>query len=477
MGKKLKELATDVAIIGGGACGLSAALTLGFGGARCIVFEKAFEFGGMTNWAEGMFAVGSRYQKRLRLNFTPEDRFKVHIEATNWEANPRLVRAFMDKSADTIDWLEKLGAEFTGVYGFEGQFFWHVLKGWGREGLIKHLLQHAQENPNIELYLETTVKSIIREGGRITGIVAEDKEGNTIKVACRAIVAATGGYGDNREWVEKYCKAGKHIRTFMDAGQTGDAIQMAWDVGAASQGMGVMQAFTFMPDEMVNTQLMAAGLQPNLWVNERGERFCDESIVPFFPIITNSLVQQPNARAFNIFDQDLVTLLKEKGMLYTLGEYLQPGSCLTDLDAELERGVKEGKVFVAGSLKGLAAQIGADAKVLEATVKEYNQCCERCEDFLFAKNRRFLNPIRTPKFYASRLGVLIGITEGGIKINHKTEVIDADFNVIPGLYAGGCCAGGFTGGTYTYCTPGGSLAFAVNSGRMAGESILEYLGK
>ena len=68
-------------------------------------------------------------------------------------------------------------------------------------------------------------------------------------------------------------------------------------------------------------------------------------------------------------------------------------------------------------------------------------------------------------------------TLGGIKINHKTEVLDKDFNIIPGLYAGGNCAGGLYGDTYDASAAGTALGFAVNSGRMAGENALKYIGK
>lgn len=85
--------------------------------------------------------------------------------------------------------------------------------------------------------------------------------------------------------------------------------------------------------------------------------------------------------------------------------------------------------------------------------------------------------MNTPKFYAVKIGVVALISEGGIKINYKTQVLDKEDNVIPGLYAVGCSAGGITGETYPLETTGGSLGFAVNSGRMAGENILKYLGK
>ncbi len=66
---------------------------------------------------------------------------------------------------------------------------------------------------------------------------------------------------------------------------------------------------------------------------------------------------------------------------------------------------------------------------------------------------------------------------GGIKINHKTEVIDKDFNVIPGLYAGGNSAGGMYGDTYDASAAGTALGFAINSGRIAGEEALDYIDK
>ena len=125
----------------------------------------------------------------------------------------------------------------------------------------------------------------------------------------------------------------------------------------------------------------------------------------------------------------------------------------------------------------MADKIGADPKTLETTVKEYNGFCEKNLDALFAKDRKYLHPVRKSKFYALKLGVILGITEGGLRINYKTEVLDTDYYPIPGLYAGGCCVGSFIGESYIITTTGGSLSFAVNSGRMAGESIPKYLGK
>ena len=64
---------------------------------------------------------------------------------------------------------------------------------------------------------------------------------------------------------------------------------------------------------------------------------------------------------------------------------------------------------------------------------------------------------------------------GGIKINEKTEVLGKEENGIPGHYAAGCDAGGMYGDSYNVAASGIGSSFALNSGRIAGESILSYV--
>ena len=49
--------------------------------------------------------------------------------------------------------------------------------------------------------------------------------------------------------------------------------------------------------------------------------------------------------------------------------------------------------------------------------------------------------------------------------------------MIPGLYAVGLDAGGMYGDSYHLIFPGSTIGFAVNSGRIAAENALRYLGK
>jgi fumarate reductase flavoprotein subunit len=473
-----KKMQADVVVIGSGASGLCAALTAGYGGASVLVFEQEPEPGGMTNYAEGMFAVGSRYQKKQKVGLTVEEAFNVHMEETHWLANPRLVRTFMERTAGTIDWLEEQGAEFSGLFTISPftERVWHQMVGFGKEGLIEPLFKKAKKQENIEILFEAEVKGLVMDGGQVAGVVAEDKHGDSIRVDSKAVVIASGGYQDNQEWVDKYCKSG-FTRPVVPARQIGSGIRMAWEAGAEPYDMGVMQTIVLVPEEELTSQLLTAGFQPRLWVNQLGERFVNESICWKFPMAGNALARQPGAAAWCIFDDDTRAHMKDTGVDYVLGEFYDILKNLPDLDDELARGTAAGKVVRGDSIGTLAAGIAVETDVFQATVAEYNEACADNYDSLFGKGREYLNAIKKPPFYAVKLGLAAFMTNGGIRINHKTEVLKEDRTVIPGLYAAGCSAGGILGDTYEVSTTGGSLSFAVNTGRMAGESVLQYLGK
>ena len=95
----------DVVIVGCGGGGIAAALTLVQGGAKVIVLEKASYPGGSTNFVEGTYAVESEMQLKRNIKATRDEGFKELMNYSHWKANAALVRAIVNKSGDTIDWL------------------------------------------------------------------------------------------------------------------------------------------------------------------------------------------------------------------------------------------------------------------------------------------------------------------------------------------------------------------------------------
>jgi fumarate reductase flavoprotein subunit len=475
---------TDVVVIGSGVAGLSAALTAAEGGATVILFEKQRALGGASNFLEGTFAVESEMQRKRFIDYTRDEAFKNIMEYSHWRANARLVRAFVDKSADTIGWLQKQGVEFidatTNMPGAPRTY--HVIKGYG-EALVKTLAIRAREE-GVNIRPETPVKKILREGEQITGVIAEGQD-EDIQVASKVVFIGSGGYANNKEWIKKYTgfNLGVNVIPIGNVGKMGDGIHMAWDIGAAEEGMGVLELLRIgprIPEFPMKNAVELAAAQPDLWVDPHGERFCDETVTFYDTAMGNANARFKEGYTYSLFDESIKQNMLDRGAEKYLGWDNLPGTRPVGIDKmindALERGTTE--IFVADSIEELAKKIGVNPVVLKATVDEYNGFCEKGHDDLFAKDPRYLLPLKGPKFYAMKAYTICIGTIGGIKINQKAEVVDKKGKVIPGLYAGGFDAGGAYGDSYSIRDSSGmSSAFAINCGRIAGQNALKYLGK
>ena len=108
--KELKQLKVELVIIGSGGAGLAAAEAAAENGAsNVMVLEKRGVTGGASAMAVGPFAAESPAQRRQAIIAPRDDLFKRAMSWAHWKVNPRIVRAFIDRSGDTIRWLEDKG--------------------------------------------------------------------------------------------------------------------------------------------------------------------------------------------------------------------------------------------------------------------------------------------------------------------------------------------------------------------------------
>ena len=475
---------TDVVVMGSGVAGLAAALTLAEGGARVIVFEKERSIGGTSNFFHGMFAVESEMQRRRYITYSRDEAFKNIMEYSHWRANPRLVRAIVNESAATISWLQEAGVEFTDatINIPDAPRTYHLIKGRG-EAIVKALATRAREL-GVTIAPATPVTQILKAGDHITGVIVEENE-EDVQVTAKAVIIASGGYANNKEWIRKYSGFDLDVNLIPigNVDKMGDGISMAFEVGAAEEGLEILELVRtgpVGPEFAMGSHLESVAVQPDLWVNVQGERYCDESVTFNDASVGNANARQNGDCTFSIFDTSIKQQLMEKGITKAMVLEFPPGSRTTELDRELDAAVKSGstEVFEADSIKELAEKIGIDPTVLQSTVDEYNGYCEKGHEDLFAKDPKYLRSIKGPKFYAIKARTIFLGTLGGIKINHRTEVIDKKGNVISGLYAAGYDAGGMYGDSYSIGNSSGlSSSFATNSGRIAGKNALNIIGK
>jgi fumarate reductase flavoprotein subunit len=479
-----KSNEADVAVIGSGISGLSAALTAAEGGAKVIIFEKQRSPGGTSNFLQGMFAVESEMQRERYIIYTRDEAFKNFMDYSHWRANARLVRAVVNESGPTISWLQEKGVEFSDatVNMPNAPSTYHVVKGGGA-AMIKILASVAKEK-GIDIRLGASVQRLRKAAGKITGVIAEENN-EEIEVISKAVVIASGGYANNKQWIKKYSGYDLDINVMPvgNVDKLGDGIRMAWEVGAAEEGMGIFELFRagpLGPDFPMKNQIEFVTCQPDLWISPRGERFCDEGITFYDSEVGNANARFKEGYTFSIFDDSIIERLLDRGVDRGIAVENPPGTKPMNIRRELNAAVERGStdVFAGDSLEELAKKMDVDSEILKATVEEYNSYCDKGHDDLFAKNPCYLWPIKVPKFYAVKVRTVFLGTLGGIKINQRTEVIDKKGNVIPGLYAAGYDASGMWGDSYCFkAASGASSGFAVNSGRIAGKNALKYLGK
>jgi fumarate reductase flavoprotein subunit len=469
----------DVVVIGSGVAGLSAALAAAEEGASVIVCEKQRALGGTSNFFQGTFAVESELQRASFINYSRDEAFRNIMEYSHWRADPRLVRAVVDKSAESITWLQGHGVEFIEVMNNmpDAPRTYHVPRGGG-EAVVRALATQAKAR-GVELRLAAPVTGLVKSGGAVVGAVL-DQDGEELEVAAGAVVVASGGYANNKEWVKKYggLDLGVNVLPMGNVGKMGDGIRMAWEAGAGETGIEVLELFRVGPvgpGHEPQTPVEYAGVQPELWVDTDGRRFCDETIGFYETSVGNASARTRQWCNYTVFDSAAVVRLATHGIDKAHGTGLLPGARLAGLEADLERlaGAGDPEVFAADAVWRLAERMGVPAGNLEATVAEYNRFCTQRHDDLFAKDPAFLRALVGPRFYAIRARTICLGTMGGIRVNEACQALDASGKTIPGLYAAGYDAGGMYGDSYPIRPSSGlSSAFAINSGRLAGENAV-----
>lgn len=149
---------------------------------------------------------------------------------------------------------------------------------------------------------------------------------------------------------------------------------------------------------------------------------------------------------------------------------------MPNLSRELESLIEMGIVAKGDTVEDLAAQFDLDGNALRATLDRYNEMCANGRDEDMFKPAEFMIAMEEGPYYLMDCYVSYLTTVGGVKVNPNAEVLRDDSSVIPGLYAGGCDAGGLYGDTYdVYVAPGSQAAWCIYTGRVAAEQAAAYI--
>ena len=200
----------DLVVVGAGTAGLPAAIFGARRGLRVLAVEKSHQVGGTLYLSGGqMSAAGTRHQQRHGVDDTPEEHFRDVIAFSEGKANRGLVRLATENAADTIDWLDDLGFEFSpecpaptvhyhhNPYS-KARMHWGTSAGYSILDLVVPEFESVVADGSVEPALNTSLVALDRSGegewrARIKGPDGEREH------TSRAVALTAGGYTANPE--------------------------------------------------------------------------------------------------------------------------------------------------------------------------------------------------------------------------------------------------------------------------------------
>ncbi len=479
------ELSTDVLVVGAGSAGLTAAVQSAELGKKVILLEKNPFIGGNSQHAEGLFAVGSEWNRLRSDTLTKEEAFRTLMEKHFYAIDAEKTKDYVEGSEENISWLASHGIEFEVVRMTPWEeATWHVIKNYKGTnhgaGLVKGL-KDAADKAGVETRLSTPATGLLtNDKGEVVGATAKDGKGDTYTIRAKAVILASGGFGDDpnkvRDWAHRDPEAWK---SSVPVNKTGDGIQMALDAGAV---MGNVSFIGHPGTEGTGIKFLGGiyttSWQPAaLWVNMKGNRFANEDVAFSFSQAANAIYGQPGHFGWSIFDDSQVAYMMEKGVDSGIGVLVPVGAKLPSLQQEIDEAiaVKSDAFKAADSVAGMARELGVPEANLQAAVDQYNTACAVGYDNLYFKEKAYLRPLNTKKLYAVKLKSYYFSAYGGLRTNRSHQVLDKSFNPIPGLYATGLEVSDMVGPTYTTWSSGHAFGFASYSGRHAAINAVESM--
>ncbi len=469
----------NLLIIGGGAAGLSAAVTGAQAGLTVTVLEKRKYAGGNGQYAEGVFGAGSRLQKRNNIDADPEKLFREAMEYSHWRADARLTRALIDASGETVDWLMELGVPFSRVLHHmpnQSPEVFHMAYPGPTGARVMAVLKEQCARLGVTIVTEAQAQSLLLTGGIVTGVKAS-VAGTIADYPADCVLIATGGFAGNPELMREMIpgcepEAYMHLKGIP---MTGDGLLMARSAGAAvCQDVAIEGCAPVFRGRWEITGLIRRA--DCLWVNALGQRFCDESICEDFIFGQNAVARQPGKMCWAILDESLLRRARED-LPPLMAEPAATKNGMEELYEALELEIGRSRIHRAPSLGKLAALMGVDGDVLTAEVAAYNNSCAAGYDSLFGKDRRSLRPVAEGPFYAVPAGMDIITTHGGIRTDSDFRVLTPEGRPLPGLFAAGIDISGVDSADYSVGLSGHAFGFSLAGGRLAARQIARQIAE
>lgn len=447
------DASVPVAVIGGGACGLIAALAAHDEGAEVVVFERDASPSGSTALSSGFIpAAGTRYQRARGIEDLPALLAADIQGKAHGLADPIVVDMVARGSGPTIEWLvERHGLDFVLLDGFlypgHSVLRMHAHPRKTGAALMGALLE-AVARADIDIVTSAHVVDLYADGeGRVRGFRVERPDGSDERIGCGALVLACNGYGGSQEMVRRYIPEMADALYFGHAGNQGDAVRWGTALGGVAKHMGAYQGHGSVAHPHGVLVTWALMMEGGIQVNTDGQRFSNEH--QGYSEQAVAVLAQPGRIAWNIYDQRLHALGRE------FEDYREADAA--------------GAVRRADDLAALARLTGLPADRLAETLSAVARCHRGETRDQFGRDFT-TKPLLAPPYYAVKVTGALFHTQGGLAVDAAARVLRGDGRPLPNLFAGGGAACGASGPEVWGYLSGNGLLSAVSLGRIAGQA-------
>lgn len=438
----------DVAIVGGGACGLMAALRAGENpDLSVVVFEKSTKEGCNTGLSSGSLAAsGTRYQREAGFDDGPEQQAEEIILESGDESSREIVLALCRVSADFVHWLAddldypmELGVDMPRS-GFSVPRL-HADRGrQGGQRLINTMRDAVERRPSLSFVDNCPGTGLLVDDGTVIGLTI-DEGGVPRRVKAREVVLAADGFGANRGMLEDHCPEIVDSPYGGVTTSTGDAIQWGLQLGGQVRYMTAFLGTGLMVPghgTRVNPALPFLGA---LMVDVLGNRFVDETEHGYSPL-GQVIARIPEGRAAIFWDEAAMRVVQETHLM--------------------RESAKAGAFRSFETLEEAAEAYRLPAEHLQRSLAEL-------------ATERGNGPDEALRFPLYGAWITRGLlaTQGGLVVDADGRVLRGDGSPIPGLSAGGGSAAGISGSSPAGYASGNGLLAAMGFGWLIGNRLAE----
>ncbi len=430
----------DVAVVGLGVAGTSAAIAARQGGAEVLGIERTAGPGGTSAQSGGLVYLGggTALQKACGFEDSTENMATFLKAALGPVGDDDRVDVYCEGSPDHFDWLVSVGVPFRASFcdepnresaddsgllfsgGEDSYPFDEIARPAPRGhkpqtidsagGFLMERLGAALSSSGARVATDARGEALIVDGDEVVGLRLATDDGTRTVRARAGVILAAGGFIHNDAMVAELCPLAHVPNPAWRIGTPNDdgrAIRMGVGAGAATTRLSAFEcALPLGPPHR---------LARGILVNGRGERFINEDA--YTGRIGLHALRDHDGVVFMITDD----VIHEPNVI----------------------GLRIG--FAAASAEELATDIGVPPEALARTVRDYNEAAAQGEDPVFHKRAPFLQPIGAPP--ASGLGAIdlrvqhdaiyATFTLGGLVADPDGAALDPGGRSIPGLYAVG----------------------------------------